>query len=309
MHGEIALRRRQIAARGGRRCGRRRGACRRRGRRESRSGRRLSVRRGRGRQPTSQQRHTHPPLPHARLPHVPPAEPGFLARAEAAHQFAVLKPGLEHCCQVLSAEELLLLILPLHFPVKAGRRRFGASSSMCGEVSAPRPSPVVTPYKNIAAGVPPFIRGAEKPIQTAESVCAAPSARPHVLMDESRPLGRLFHRLLLGTVMASKWLYSLLGLVAAARLAPAQSLPLPPPTDAAPPPALAENAEDCSTCADAFAPPCRAWLSAEYLLWKLPGENVPVLAGTIPSAQAELSRSPAGRASSVRCSAGRVSPR
>lgn len=95
--------------------------------------------------------------------------------------------------------------------------------------------------------------------------------------------------------MPSKWLYALLGLAAVVRLAPAQSLPLPPPADAPPTPALAENAEECSTCADTCASPCRAWLSAEYLLWKLPGENVPVLVGTIPAAQAELSRSlPAG---------------
>ena len=95
--------------------------------------------------------------------------------------------------------------------------------------------------------------------------------------------------------MASKWLYAVLGLVAAVRMAPAQSPPLSPPADDAQPPALAENAEECPTCADAFAPPCRAWLSAEYLLWKLPKENVPVLVGTVPAAQAELSRSlPAG---------------
>src|SRR5205823_4501561 len=42
--------------------------------------------------------------------------------------------------------------------------------------------------------------------------------------------------------------------------------------------------------ADPLAPDCRAWLRAEYLLWKLPGETAPVLVGTIPSADAEVSR-------------------
>ena len=79
-----------------------------------------------------------------------------------------------------------------------------------------------------------------------------------------------------------------------ARLALAQTPPLAPPADAAAP--RLRNAEEGSTiAADAFAPACRAWLSAEYLLWKLPRETVPVLVGTIPAVQAELSRTlPAG---------------
>jgi hypothetical protein len=73
--------------------------------------------------------------------------------------------------------------------------------------------------------------------------------------------------------MAARRLFVCLLLAASAGAASAQSTPAPPDIADAP-----------------AGPGYRAWLGAEYLLWKVPGETTPVLVGTIPAIDAETSR-------------------
>ena len=89
--------------------------------------------------------------------------------------------------------------------------------------------------------------------------------------------------------MTSRWLCALLSLAVSVSFAVAQTPPLAPPAEPV------EDAQESPTLPGPFAPGARAWLGADYLLWKLPRETVPVLVGTIPPSQAELQRSlPAG---------------
>lgn len=95
--------------------------------------------------------------------------------------------------------------------------------------------------------------------------------------------------------MTSRWFGALLGLAASAGCALAETPPPSPPADAAEAATTVADGEGSAIAPDAFAPGGRAWLSADYLLWKVPRESVPVLVGTIPAIDAELSRTlPAG---------------
>jgi hypothetical protein len=77
--------------------------------------------------------------------------------------------------------------------------------------------------------------------------------------------------------MRRAWLASLFGLLTCAGWSLAQTPPAVP--DSAPP-ELAQPADDADSS--------RFWLTAEYLFWKVPGQHLPALVGTIPEKSAEL---------------------
>jgi Putative beta barrel porin-7 (BBP7) len=89
--------------------------------------------------------------------------------------------------------------------------------------------------------------------------------------------------------MRRAWINSLFGLLICAAWSPAQSPSIAPALDPAPPtdtagdaspPALSQPADESD--------PSRFWLTAEYLFWKVPGQSIPALVGTIPVESAEL---------------------
>jgi hypothetical protein len=75
-------------------------------------------------------------------------------------------------------------------------------------------------------------------------------------------------------------LYSVLGLVACAGWSFAQTAPVSPTQEPAQP------AADLDATPMDEAPP-RVWVCAEYLLWRIPGQRLPALVGTIPTESAE----------------------
>jgi hypothetical protein len=90
--------------------------------------------------------------------------------------------------------------------------------------------------------------------------------------------------------MRSRWLYSFVGLALCAGAALAQT-PLSSET-AEPTPPSAEAAPDLSSSPMDLIPeekPApRLWATAEYLLWNMPDQKLPMLVGTIPEPAAEL---------------------
>jgi hypothetical protein len=92
--------------------------------------------------------------------------------------------------------------------------------------------------------------------------------------------------------MRGPWLYPCFGLMLCAGASLAQS-PLNAPT-AEPPPlsAAADLAPDFSSTSTEpipeEKPAPRLWASAEYLLWNMPDQKIPMLVGTIPEPAAEL---------------------
>jgi hypothetical protein len=93
--------------------------------------------------------------------------------------------------------------------------------------------------------------------------------------------------------MRNLWLYSFLclALCAGASLAQAPlnapaAEPLPPPVEAAV--AVSDLSPSPIDLTPQEKPVFRFWASAEYLLWNIPDQKIPILVGTIPEPAAEL---------------------
>jgi Putative beta barrel porin-7 (BBP7) len=92
--------------------------------------------------------------------------------------------------------------------------------------------------------------------------------------------------------MRGSWLYAFLGLALCAGASLAQAPlnapaaePLPPSVDAAVAVSFSSTAIDLIP---EEKPASHLWASAEYLLWNMPDQKIPLLVGTIPEPAAEL---------------------